>query len=73
MDTTTEIIKRLRAAGFSQSEIARQTKNSQSAISRWEAGNAPFGADAALRLAEFAKRALRKKPTRSAATQACHQ
>ena len=55
MDTATDLIRQLRAAGLSQSEIARRTGNTQSSISRWEAGFAPAGADAALRLAALAK------------------
>lgn len=64
MDTTTDLIKKLQAAGFSQSEIAERTGNSQSAISRWGAGFAPSGADAALRLADFAALVLRRRPVR---------
>lgn len=52
MDTVQSIILRLRAAGLSQSEIARRLKNvPQGRISRWEKGEAPPSVDDALRLA----------------------
>lgn len=47
----TEIIKRLRAAGLSQSEIARRTGIPQPRISKWEAGAVPASAEDGLRLA----------------------
>lgn len=54
MDTVQSIILRLRAAGMSQSEIARRLKGvPQARISRWEKGEAPPSVDDALRLAEL--------------------
>lgn len=50
MRTTTELIKVLRAAGLSQSEIARRSGIPQPRVSRWEAGATPDSADDALRL-----------------------
>lgn len=50
MVTTEEIIVKLRAAGLSQTEIARRTGIPQPRLSRWEAGGVPAGADDALRL-----------------------
>lgn len=47
----TKIIKRLRAAGLSQTEIARRTGIPQPRISKWESGAVPVGADDGLRLA----------------------
>jgi len=55
MDTATDIIKRLRATGMTQSEIARRTKIPQPRLSRWEAGFPSAGANDALRLAELAR------------------
>ncbi len=55
MDTATDIIKKLRAIGFSQSEISRRAGIPQPRVSRWEAGQAPAGADDALRLAALWK------------------
>lgn len=56
MTTATELVQMLRAAGLSQSEIARRTGVPQHKISRWQAGNAPAGADDALKLLDLAKR-----------------
>lgn len=50
MSQIPEVIKRLRAAGLTQSEIARRTKIPQPRISRWAAGEVPAGADDALEL-----------------------
>lgn len=62
MDTVQSIILRLRAAGLSQSEIARRLRNDaqgrgvpQGRISRWEKGEAPKSVDDALRLAALLK------------------
>ena len=55
MSKTVEIIKRLRAAGLSQSEISRKTGVAQSRISRWENGNVAAAADDVLRLQAFAQ------------------
>lgn len=51
MSQTTDLIKRLRKAGLSQTEIARRTGIPQPRLSRWEAGEAPTTADDALKLA----------------------
>jgi transcriptional regulator with XRE-family HTH domain len=53
MDSTADIIKRLRAAGLSQSEIKRRTGIPQPRLSRWEAGKAPDSVDDALKLAKL--------------------
>lgn len=54
-DTTTFLIKKLRSAGLSQSEISRRTGIPQPRISRWGAGKATDVADDALKLAELVK------------------
>ncbi|MGO3868951.1 MAG: helix-turn-helix domain-containing protein [Alcaligenes sp.] len=51
MRTTHDILKELRAAGWSQSAIARKTGIPQPRLSRWQSGQVPDGADDALRLA----------------------
>lgn len=51
----TEFIKRLRAAGLSQSEIARRTGIPQPRLSRWEAGEVPASAEDGLKLAALAE------------------
>lgn len=53
MSKTVSIIKQLRSAGLSQSEIARRTGVSQTRISRWESGRVGDAADAVLRLKEL--------------------
>lgn len=53
MSTTQDIIRQLRAAGMSQSEIARRIGMPQPRVSRWEAGEVPTGADDALKLAQL--------------------
>lgn len=53
-DTTTHILKRLRSAGLTQTEISRRTGIPQPRLSRWEAGEVPDAADDALRLAALA-------------------
>jgi transcriptional regulator with XRE-family HTH domain len=55
MDTVTDIIKRLRGAGLSQSEISRRTGIPQPRLSRWEGGAPPAGANDALRLKQLAR------------------
>lgn len=50
MHTVRDIIKKLRAAGLSQDEIARRSRISQPTLSKWESRGAAKGADAALRL-----------------------
>lgn len=64
MDNTTDLIKRLRASGLSQSEIARRTGIPQPRISRWESGGTPSSVDDALRLLTLANKVLapKKKP-----------
>ena len=51
MSETTELIKRLRERGLSQTEIARRTGIPQPRLSRWENGEVPDAADDALKLA----------------------
>ncbi|PPA72541.1 XRE family transcriptional regulator [Achromobacter spanius] len=55
MDTATDLIKRLRASGMTQSEISRRTGIPQPRLSRWEAGAPSAGANDALRLAELVR------------------
>ena len=50
MSETTELIKRLRASGLTQTEIAKRSGIPQPRLSRWEAGDAPESADDALKL-----------------------
>lgn len=50
MNSVHDILKGLRAAGLSQSEIARRTGIPQPRLSRWEAGDVPASADDALQL-----------------------
>lgn len=50
MSTTTALLKSLRSTGLSQSDIARLTGIPQPRLSRWESGDAPAGADDALKL-----------------------
>jgi len=51
MSETTDLIKRLRAAKLSQTEISRRTGIPQPRLSRWESGEVPDAADDALKLA----------------------
>lgn len=62
MDTATDLIKRIRAAGLTQSEIARRTGIPQPRLSRWEAGSPSAGANDALRLAELAREVIPPTP-----------
>jgi len=55
MDTATDLIKRIRASGMTQSEISRRTGIPQPRLSRWEAGSPSAGANDALKLAELAR------------------
>lgn len=50
---TQELIKRLRALGLSQTEIAKRSRIPQPRLSRWENGEVAAGADDALRLQEL--------------------
>ncbi len=50
MMNATDLIRALRALGMSQNDIASRADLNQSSVSRWEAGEAPKGADAALKL-----------------------
>ena len=50
MSPTTELIKALRAAKLSQTEISRRTGIPQPRLSRWENGETPDAADDALKL-----------------------
>ncbi|AZY49608.1 helix-turn-helix domain-containing protein [Bordetella avium] len=54
MDTATDLIKRIRAHGMTQSEISRRTGIPQPRLSRWEAGAPSAGANDALKLADLA-------------------
>lgn len=58
MSETTDLIKRLRASGLSQSEISRRTGIPQPRLSRWESGVAPVGADDALKLDALVREVL---------------
>ena len=51
-DTTTthDVLRDLKAAGLSQTEIARRTGIPQPRLSRWQAGAVPDSADDALKL-----------------------
>jgi transcriptional regulator with XRE-family HTH domain len=76
MSQTTDLIKRLRALNVSQSEISRKTGIPQPRLSRWENGDAPAGADDALKLSALvtvleAERSLTKssEPTPATAEQ----
>ncbi|WP_039052094.1 helix-turn-helix domain-containing protein [Bordetella avium] len=55
MDTATDLIKRIRAHGMTQSEISRRTGIPQPRLSRWEAGAPSAGANDALKLAGLAQ------------------
>jgi transcriptional regulator with XRE-family HTH domain len=67
MSDTTSIIKRLRAAGLSQSEISRRTGIPQPRLSRWEAGEVPDAADDALKLAKLDDLTEQPKPVKARA------
>ncbi len=49
-ESITELIGRLIARGLTQAEIARRTGIPQPRLSRWQSGEAPAGADDALKL-----------------------
>jgi len=63
---TTELIKSLRAAGLSQSEISRRTGIPQPRLSRWQAGETPDAADDALKIKALCDSLSQKKPRRAA-------
>lgn len=56
--TVAEIVQELRAAGFSQTEIARRTGIPQPRLSRWQAGVVPASVDDALRLQALLQQVL---------------
>lgn len=58
MSETTDLIKRLRERGLSQSDISRRTGILQPRLSRWEGGDTPAGADDALKLAALERELL---------------
>lgn len=65
MSKTTELIKRLRESGMSQTEMARLTGIPQPRLSRWEGGEVPDAADDALKLAALAARITRSGKLRA--------
>jgi transcriptional regulator with XRE-family HTH domain len=67
MSDTTDLIKKLRATGLSQTEISRRTGIPQPRLSRWEGGEVPDAADDALKLAALVA-ALPAAPTERAPT-----
>lgn len=66
MNQIPDLIKRLREAGLSQSEISRRTGIPQPRISRWEAGTVPPGATDALKLAQLDRQVSRRNQARKA-------
>lgn len=50
MHTTTDLIRRLRLRGLSQTEISRRTGIPQPRLSRWANGEVPDAADDSLKL-----------------------
>lgn len=60
METVNDLIRKLRAAGLSQTEISRRTGIPQPRISRWEGGEAPEAADDALRLLALVREVVAK-------------
>lgn len=60
MSQTQDILKALKARGFSQVEIARRTQIPQPRLSRWHKGEVPDSADDALKLAALAAEPIRK-------------
>lgn len=73
MSTTQDIIRQLRAAGMSQSEIARRIGMPQPRVSRWEAGEVPTGADDALRLAQLLREVEAKQQSAPQALEPAEQ
>lgn len=67
MSETTDLIKRLRERGMSQTEISRRTGIPQPRLSRWEAGEVPDSADDALKLAALVANARGKRGAAKAA------
>ena len=53
MNSTTDLIRGLRATGLTQTEISRMTNIPQRRLSRWEAGEVPNCVDDALKLYEL--------------------
>ena len=50
MHTTTDLLRRLRQRGLSQTEISRRTGIPQPRLSRWASGEVPDAADDSLKL-----------------------
>ena len=50
MNTTLDILRKLRAIPMTQTEIAKRIGIPQTRVCRWEAGKVPAAADDALRL-----------------------
>lgn len=61
MSQIAELLKDMRNAGLSQTEIAKMTGIPQPRISRWEAGEVAAAADDALRVAEVHLRFFQSK------------
>lgn len=53
MSATTDLLKRLRERGLTQTEISRRTGIPQPRLSRWANGDVPDAADDSLKLAEL--------------------
>lgn len=64
--TTTELLRDLRAAKLSQSEIARRTGIPQPRLSRWANGELPAAADDALKLQALHAEIKAKKARKAA-------
>ena len=62
MKTISQIIQELRKAGFSQARIAQVIGIRQPTVSRWESGQAPNAATAAIKLLQLLKDAGTKPP-----------
>lgn len=58
MQSTEQIIRDLRAAGLSQTEIARRTGVPQPRLSKWERGAVPESVDDALKLAALLEQVI---------------
>lgn len=54
LQTTSDLLARLKGGGLSQMEIARRTGIPQPRLSRWFAGETPDAADDALKLKALA-------------------
>jgi len=66
MNPTSELIKRLRQRGLSQSEISRRTGIPQPRLSRWESGAAGSGANDVLKLVRLDEQTTPPTPDVSA-------